>query len=72
MLRIDTLSELEAAMREGRPVVPTAELRRAIEAQARIARARLIGDAFKAAFKAITGQGPWVIPAGRVDVVRGH
>lgn len=72
MLRVDTLAELEAAMTAGRSVVPTADLRRAIETRARAERARMLGDFLKTVFDAITGRRPLEIRAGSIDVVHGH
>ncbi|MCW5745090.1 MAG: hypothetical protein KIT36_02680 [Alphaproteobacteria bacterium] len=72
MLRNTTLSSINTAMVEGDVVVPSPDVVRAIEREARQLRAQAVRDAFRAAFTWLFRTRPLVLPAGRVDVVRGH
>jgi hypothetical protein len=72
MLRDDTLRTIQSAIARGETAIPGPDELRAIETEARQLRARGVRDAFSRAFAWLAGQRHLVLPAGRIDVVRGH
>lgn len=71
MLREDTLRTIQTAIARGEPVTPTPDAVRAIDAEARRLRAHSLRKAI-AAFASLFRTRDLVLPAGKIDVVRGH
>ena len=72
MLREDTLRTIQSAIARGESVSPTRDEIRALELRARQLRAQAMRDAFRNGFSWLFRNRTIDLPAGRIDVVRGH
>ncbi|HKU98811.1 MAG TPA: hypothetical protein VJR58_26190 [Vineibacter sp.] len=71
MLREDTLRTIQSAIARGESVTPTPDAVHAINAEAHRLRAHTLRKAL-AAFASLFRSRDLVLPAGKIDIVRGH